>query len=170
VFRTVGDQPSLWESILPEEVRRLPEELARVDALLDDSRVFRPVRAVLRSAGGSALDTDGNLSAVDVFEVPLPAGLREPVPGGVGFDHLAEVLPDPAGWVGAASDHVDEADHPLRVGGGGWAQRGPVGQGGRGETVTLQPDPCGHHGGGGERCLSHRLRAAGQVGAPDRGD
>ena len=33
VFRTVGDQCSLWESVLPEEVRRLPEELARVDAL-----------------------------------------------------------------------------------------------------------------------------------------
>jgi len=40
VFRTVGDQCSLWESILPEEVRRLPEELARVDALLDDSAFF----------------------------------------------------------------------------------------------------------------------------------
>lgn len=35
VFRTVGDQPSLWESILPEQaVRRLPGELARLDALL----------------------------------------------------------------------------------------------------------------------------------------
>ena len=42
VFRTVGDQPSLWESILPEQVRRLPEELARVDALLDDPRFFAP--------------------------------------------------------------------------------------------------------------------------------
>ena len=42
VFRTVGDQPSLWESILPEEVRRLPEELARVDALLDDAAFFAP--------------------------------------------------------------------------------------------------------------------------------
>jgi IS5 family transposase len=42
VFRTVGDQCSLWESILPEEVRRLPEELARVDALLDDPAFFRP--------------------------------------------------------------------------------------------------------------------------------
>ena len=40
VFRTVGDQPSLWESILPEEVRRLPDELARVDALLDDPAFF----------------------------------------------------------------------------------------------------------------------------------
>ena len=42
VFRTVGDQCSLWESVLPEEVRRLPEELARVDALLDDSAFFAP--------------------------------------------------------------------------------------------------------------------------------
>ncbi|TVS86972.1 ISNCY family transposase [Mycobacterium helveticum] len=42
MFRTLGDQPSLWESILPEEVRRLPEELARVDALLDDPAFFAP--------------------------------------------------------------------------------------------------------------------------------
>ena len=42
VFRTVGDQCSLWESILPEEVQRLPEELARVDALLDDPAFFAP--------------------------------------------------------------------------------------------------------------------------------
>jgi len=42
VFRTVGGQPSLWESILPEEVRRLPDELARVDALLDDQAFFTP--------------------------------------------------------------------------------------------------------------------------------
>src|SRR5215472_7536357 len=43
VFRTVGDQCSLWESILPEEVRRLPEELARVDALLVDPAFFTPL-------------------------------------------------------------------------------------------------------------------------------
>jgi IS5 family transposase len=42
VFRTVGDQCALWESILPEQVRRLPEELARVDALLDDPSFFAP--------------------------------------------------------------------------------------------------------------------------------
>ena len=42
VFRTVGDQCSLWESLLPEEVRQLPEELARVDALLDDPAFFAP--------------------------------------------------------------------------------------------------------------------------------
>ncbi|HUO37227.1 MAG TPA: ISNCY family transposase [Mycobacterium sp.] len=42
MFRTVGDQCSLWESTLPEEVLRLPEELARVDALLEDPAFFAP--------------------------------------------------------------------------------------------------------------------------------
>jgi IS5 family transposase len=42
IFRTIGDRPSLWESRLPAEVLRLPEELARVDALLDDPAFFAP--------------------------------------------------------------------------------------------------------------------------------
>lgn len=42
MFRTVGDQPALWESLLPAEVLRLPQELARVDALLDDPAFFAP--------------------------------------------------------------------------------------------------------------------------------
>jgi IS5 family transposase len=44
MFRTVGDQPSLWECQLPAEVLRLPDELARVDALLDDPAFFEPFR------------------------------------------------------------------------------------------------------------------------------
>src|ERR1700722_6486077 len=42
MFRTVGDRPPLWESLLPAEVLRLPAELARVDALLDDPAFFAP--------------------------------------------------------------------------------------------------------------------------------
>lgn len=42
MLRTVGDQESLWEAMLPDEVRRLPEELARVDAMLDDPVFFEP--------------------------------------------------------------------------------------------------------------------------------
>src|SRR6201998_4788556 len=42
MFRTVGDRPPLWESLLPAEVLRLPAELARVDALLDDPVFFAP--------------------------------------------------------------------------------------------------------------------------------
>ena len=33
---------SLWEAVLPPEVLRLPEQLARVDALLDDPVFFVP--------------------------------------------------------------------------------------------------------------------------------
>jgi IS5 family transposase len=42
VFRTVGDQVSLWESMLPEQLLVLPAELDRVDALLDDEAFFAP--------------------------------------------------------------------------------------------------------------------------------
>jgi len=42
VFRTVGDQPSLFEAVLPPVLLRLPEELARVDAMLDDPAFFAP--------------------------------------------------------------------------------------------------------------------------------
>ena len=40
MFRTVSDQVSLWEAVLPPEVLKLPDELARVDALLDDPAFF----------------------------------------------------------------------------------------------------------------------------------
>ena len=34
MLRTVNDQPTLWDSILPVELLVLPVELGRVDALL----------------------------------------------------------------------------------------------------------------------------------------
>jgi transposase, IS5 family len=42
MLRTRAPGVSLWEAVLPEEVLRLPEELARVDALLDDAVFFAP--------------------------------------------------------------------------------------------------------------------------------
>src|SRR4051812_30854140 len=42
MFRTRAEQVSGWEAALPPEVLRLPEELARVDALLDDPVFFAP--------------------------------------------------------------------------------------------------------------------------------
>jgi IS5 family transposase len=42
MFRTIGDGPSLWESSLPPELLRLPDDLVRVDALLDDPAFFAP--------------------------------------------------------------------------------------------------------------------------------
>jgi IS5 family transposase len=42
MLRTRAAQVSLWEAVLPAEVLRLPEELARVDRLLDDPVFFAP--------------------------------------------------------------------------------------------------------------------------------
>ena len=42
MLRTRALEVSLWEAVLPEEVLRLPEELARVDVLLDDPVFFAP--------------------------------------------------------------------------------------------------------------------------------
>jgi transposase, IS5 family len=42
VFRTISGPVPSWESLLPPELLRLPEELARVDALLDDPAFFAP--------------------------------------------------------------------------------------------------------------------------------
>jgi transposase, IS5 family len=42
MLRTYGDQVTLWEAVLPDEVRRLSVELARVDRVLDDEAFFAP--------------------------------------------------------------------------------------------------------------------------------
>jgi len=42
VLRTLNDQPSLWDAILPSELLVLPDELARVDRRLDDPAFFAP--------------------------------------------------------------------------------------------------------------------------------
>ena len=107
MFRTVNDQLSLWEAILPPELLVLPGELARVDVLLDDP---------------ASVGADGELSTDDVLEVPLSAGFRVVVSRSGRFHFLATVLPYPFGHASAASDHADEADQPLRGGRGGWAQ------------------------------------------------
>ena len=73
VFRTVGDQCSLWDSMLPRSCV-LPVELARVDGLLDDPVFFTPFVPFF-DPDRPAVDPDGDLSAVDVSEVPLSAGL-----------------------------------------------------------------------------------------------
>ena len=45
MFRTVNDQLSLWDAVLPPELLVLPDELARVDVLLDDPAFFAPFAA-----------------------------------------------------------------------------------------------------------------------------
>jgi hypothetical protein len=42
MLRTRNDQPTLWDAIIPPELLELPEQLAKVDRLLDDERFFAP--------------------------------------------------------------------------------------------------------------------------------
>jgi IS5 family transposase len=48
--RAVGE--SLWESVLPAELRELPPELGKVDAILDDDRFLAPFRSRLTATIG----------------------------------------------------------------------------------------------------------------------
>jgi IS5 family transposase len=52
MLRTVGDQPSLWETLLPVEALVMPAELERVDRLLDDERFFAPYREFFHASMG----------------------------------------------------------------------------------------------------------------------
>ena len=48
--RSLGE--SLWEAVLPEQLRELPPELAKVDALLDEDRFLVPFRSRLTATRG----------------------------------------------------------------------------------------------------------------------
>jgi transposase, IS5 family len=48
--RAVGE--SLWEAVLPEELRELPPELGKVDGLLDEDRFLEPFRRRLTATTG----------------------------------------------------------------------------------------------------------------------
>jgi transposase, IS5 family len=52
MLRTVGDQPTLWESLLPAEALVMPAELVRVDALFDDAGFFEPYRGFFHASLG----------------------------------------------------------------------------------------------------------------------
>jgi len=43
--RRGGQLESLWDEVLPEEARRLPEHLAQIDRLLQDEALLSPIEA-----------------------------------------------------------------------------------------------------------------------------
>lgn len=108
------------------------------------------------------VDQNDSIRALSTLEATRPIEPSSPA--------LAAVLPDPVGGPGAVPDHADEADHPLRVGGGGGVEPGAAGQGRRGEAATHQPGAGGHHGGAQQRVLSDRLGPAREGDRADRGD
>src|SRR5919106_5315273 len=59
VLRETDPQPSLWEALLPDEVKRLPAELRAVDAYLDDERFLAPWRTLFdRRLGRPSVPVD----------------------------------------------------------------------------------------------------------------
>jgi hypothetical protein len=50
VLGETDPQTTIWELLLPEEAKRLPTELAAVDAYLDDERFIAPWRGCSPSA------------------------------------------------------------------------------------------------------------------------
>jgi IS5 family transposase len=52
VLRVAAPPPPAWEALLPPEVRRLPDELVRIDAYLDDERFITPWRALFAARLG----------------------------------------------------------------------------------------------------------------------
>jgi len=52
VLRETDPQTTIWELLLPEEAKRLPTELAAVDAYLDDERFIAPWRALFSARLG----------------------------------------------------------------------------------------------------------------------
>jgi IS5 family transposase len=52
VLRETDPQTTIWELLLPEEAKRLPAELARVDAFLDDERLIAPWRGLFSARLG----------------------------------------------------------------------------------------------------------------------
>jgi hypothetical protein len=90
VLRESDPQITVWE-LLPEELKRLPAELARVDVYLDNERFIAPFRALFdRRLGRPSVPVAPCCGFV--FEAPLPAWLREPVPRGQRLDRLAVLL------------------------------------------------------------------------------
>ena len=95
MFRTVGDQPSLWESLLPEEVLRLPAELARVDALLDDPAFFAPFATYFDPLIGRPSTPMECYLRLMFLKFRYRLGYESLWAGGQRLDLLAAVLPDP---------------------------------------------------------------------------
>ncbi len=148
---------SLWDEILPAEVKALPQDLARLDDLLADPGLLAPIAARwerllaetrrLRGAGPSD-DRDGNVRAVDDRQAPLRLGVRDVDAGGVGLDPSAPLLPDRDERPGAGRVDGPQADPPTRGGGRARDHARADSEGQAGEAVPAQGgadrlDRCG---------------------------
>jgi IS5 family transposase len=88
VLRETDPQARLWDALLPEEAKRLPAELARIDAFLDDERLIAPWRTLF----------DPRLGRPSVpLETPLRL-LYLKHRYGLGYQSLCREVADSIGW------------------------------------------------------------------------
>jgi hypothetical protein len=102
-----ADQPDTpWDQLLPEGVRTLPEDLARLDQALADPAILTPFLARFQTLAAE-LDADpltrgrptmpmATYLRLMVARAPHRLGLCDPARRGVGLAAPAAVLPDPA--------------------------------------------------------------------------
>jgi IS5 family transposase len=100
--RAVGE--SLWEAVLPEELRRLPAELERVDAILDDDRFLVPFRSRLTATTGRPT-------------IPVETYLRLmylKYRYGLGYETLVREVADSCSWRRFCRIALDARGCPIR--------------------------------------------------------
>ena len=126
MLRTVNDQPTVWDAILPVALLVLPVELGRLDELVDDPVFFVPFFDA--RIGGPLIPMETYLQMMFLkFRYRLSdAALCREVANSISWQL---VLPDPVRDTGGPSDPAEEAHHRVWRCGGRRAQRGLVGQG-----------------------------------------
>jgi IS5 family transposase len=88
VLRESDPQLSLWEALLPEELKCLPAELAQGDAYLDDERFLAPWRALFdRRLGRPSIPVDTLLRLLYLKHRY-----------GLGYESLCKEVSDSIGW------------------------------------------------------------------------
>ena len=167
VFRTVNDQPTLWDSILPPELLVLPVELGRVDALLDDPVFFAPFAAYFDARiGRPSIPMETYLRLMFLkfrYRLGYESLCRE-VADSISWQRFCRIpfgtrVPHPTTLMKITTRCGDDAVAGL--------ERGAAGQGGRGQAAAHRQGPRRHHRGGGRGGLSDRF---GSVGQGDRHD
>ncbi len=162
MLRTVNDQATLWESILPAAVLGMPAELEAVDRLLDDPRFFEPYRAVLpRDVGRPSVPIETYLRLMFLkyrYRLGFEPLCRE-VADSITWQRfcripLGGVTPHPTTLMKITTRCGERRDRRV--------ERRVVGQGGRGAGAQDEPGAGGHHGDRSERRVSGRFVAVGQ--------
>jgi IS5 family transposase len=166
MLRTVGDQPTLWEAILPDELRRLPGELARVNVLLDDPVFFAPFTPFFDPRIGrpsTPMETYLRLMFLK-FRYRL------------GFESLCREVSDSITWRRFCRIGIDQpVPHPTtlmklttRCGSAAVEGLNEALLAKAAEAKLLRSDPGRHNRGALERRIPDRLRAVGEGGPADR--